>query len=302
YLYQPPVHGNPLAAEMWAFGNGTAVMQGDNLSVARSDDLEWAFLGGQETGNGDEIPDGVPRMLSQARAQLADAGFPFSGLVRTWYYIGSILGAGEDGPRYEEFNQARNRFYRSTWRDLCSSPASTGIGTRESRVALEWMVLGPQRREAEATWIDNPLQAKPYQYRNGMEKNHKPSFSRGVGLRLPGAAVILVSGTASIRNSEVLGKGDPRAQTETTIENIATLIGRHNLMDGYGFSRGATLADIQQYRVYVKRPGDVDAIRDVCRQRLPDVPSAYVEADVCYPDCLVEIEAVAAFKESGNGR
>jgi enamine deaminase RidA (YjgF/YER057c/UK114 family) len=56
---------------------------------------------------------------------------------------------------------------------------------------------------------------------------------------------------------------------------------------------GATLADLAKMRVYVKRPQDFERCRATCERRLGPVPVIYAHADVCRPDLLVEIEAVA---------
>ena len=57
-------------------------------------------------------------------------------------------------------------------------------------------------------------------------------------------------------------------------------------------------SDIAKIRVYVKHPEDYPACRAICERRLPGVPALYLHADVCRPDLLVEIEAVA-FSASG---
>ncbi len=46
-------------------------------------------------------------------------------------------------------------------------------------------------------------------------------------------------------------------------------------------------------RVYIKHSEDYAPVRAVCEQRLGAVPAAYVVADVCRPDLLVEIEGMA---------
>jgi len=296
YVYQPPADGHPLAVEVWAVGDGAAVEQRGGLRTVTTERLKLGFLGGGETRDGEGVSEGVPRVLEQARGRLVGAGFSLSGLLRTWYYIGEILEQHGEVRRYDEFNRTRNEFYKATWPDLRYSPASTGIGMMTRRVALEWVALADGAEGVGATWIDNPLQTKPYQYDVGVEGDRKPSFSRASALTVPGAAILFVSGTASIRDSEVLCAGDPGAQTAITLENIATLIGDDNLVGNYGFARGASLEDVVQFRVYVKRARDLDVIRDGCRRCLGDVPRCYVVADVCRPECLVEVEAVAAIE------
>ena len=56
---------------------------------------------------------------------------------------------------------------------------------------------------------------------------------------------------------------------------------------------GATLKDVAKLRVYVKHREDYPACRNVVEHHLPKVPALYLDADVCRPDLLVEIEAVA---------
>jgi hypothetical protein len=43
----------------------------------------------------------------------------------------------------------------------------------------------------------------------------------------------------------------------------------------------------------VKRPGDFLACKAICDRHFPRVPATYSVADVCRPELLVEIEAVA---------
>jgi enamine deaminase RidA (YjgF/YER057c/UK114 family) len=102
-----------------------------------------------------------------------------------------------------------------------------------------------------------------------------------------------VSGTASIVNSRTCHPGDIVRQTEQTIENIERLIAPENFARHGLPGAGATLKDIAKLRVYVKHPEDYEKCRDVCERLLPRVPAIYLHADICRPDLLVEIEAVA---------
>ena len=55
----------------------------------------------------------------------------------------------------------------------------------------------------------------------------------------------------------------------------------------------ATLSDIAKLRVYVKHEEDYEQCREVCERRLPRIPAIYLHADICRPELLMEIEAVA---------
>ncbi len=120
------------------------------------------------------------------------------------------------------------------------------------------------------------------------------SFSRGLRLDLGGVAILLISGTASIGpNGETLHVGDFRAQTRRTFTNITALLA----------AEGATWKDIVRTTCYLR---DID--RDYVEfneertafyqeQGLDPLPaSTGIQAKLCRPDLLVEIEAIALFR------
>jgi len=120
------------------------------------------------------------------------------------------------------------------------------------------------------------------------------SFSRGLRLDLGAITVLLISGTASIgSNGETLHVGDFRAQTRRTFENITALLN----------AEGATWKDIVRTSCYLR---DID--RDYVvfneertafyqEQGLDPLPaSTGIQAKLCRPELLVEIEAIAMFR------
>lgn len=120
------------------------------------------------------------------------------------------------------------------------------------------------------------------------------SFSRGLRLDLGAFSVLLISGTASIgTHGETLYPGDFRAQTRRTFDNITGLLE----------SEGATWRDIVRTTCYLR---DID--RDYAAfneertafysaQELDPLPaSTGIQAHLCRPDLLVEIEAIAIFR------
>jgi 2-iminobutanoate/2-iminopropanoate deaminase len=120
------------------------------------------------------------------------------------------------------------------------------------------------------------------------------SFSRGLRLDLNGIAILLISGTASIGpNGETLHVGDFRAQTRRTFQNITGLLA----------AEGMTWKDIVRTTCYLR---DIDrdyAIFNEERtafykaQGLDPLPaSTGIQAKLCRPDLLVEIEAIAIFR------
>ncbi len=296
YVYQPPADGSPVSAELWAFANGSVVRNSGHGSVAKWGGVNWSFVGGLEAREDEPPGEGALHVLCMAEDILNRSGTDFRRIVRTWYYMGNILMPLDGEPRYNYFNQARNEFYRDKWPDLCATPASTGIGMCTDNFTFEALAVDGPAEAHRVVWLDNPLQTQPHRYAIDSPEIRKPSFSRGAAVVLQDCVVIFVSGTASVRGSEVLHPRDPAAQTEVTIENIAALIGEGNTVANYGLPRGADLEDIQQLRVYVKRPEHLDTVRSICCSMLPDVPNSYLISDVCRDAWLMEIEAVVAFQ------
>jgi len=125
----------------------------------------------------------------------------------------------------------------------------------------------------------------------------KPSaFSRGIRLDFGNTAVLLISGTASIdEHGQTVHVGDFRAQLRRTFQNITGLLE----------SEGATWKDIVRTTCYLR---DIDRdyaafneerARFYAEQGLDPLPaSTGIQAILCRPDLLIEIEAIAVFRNA----
>lgn len=123
----------------------------------------------------------------------------------------------------------------------------------------------------------------------------KPSsFSRGMRIDLNGLTILLISGTASIdEEGRSVHIGDFRAQMQRTLANLTGLLE----------SEGCTWHDIVRTSCYLR---DID--RDYAAfneertaffqsQGLDPLPaSTGIQAKLCRPELLVEIEAIAMFR------
>jgi enamine deaminase RidA (YjgF/YER057c/UK114 family) len=165
------------------------------------------------------------------------------------------------------------------------------------------MALESNRHDVFVMPMENPQQTSAYDYR-AKYSPQSPKFSRAMAVVQGSFVTTLVSGTASIVNARSCHIGDVVRQTEQTIENIEHLINRDNFARHGMAGNGATLKDIAKVRVWVKRPDDYEPCRGVCERLLPRVPAMYLQADVCRPDLLVEIEAVAfsPFSKPGDAQ
>jgi 2-iminobutanoate/2-iminopropanoate deaminase len=120
------------------------------------------------------------------------------------------------------------------------------------------------------------------------------SFSRGLRIDLGAFSLLLISGTASVGpDGETLYPGDFRAQTRRTYDNITALLE----------AEGATWKDIVRTTCYLR---DIDRDYEAFNeertvfyqaQGLDPLPaSTGIQAHLCRPDLLVEIEAIALFR------
>jgi 2-iminobutanoate/2-iminopropanoate deaminase len=123
----------------------------------------------------------------------------------------------------------------------------------------------------------------------------KPSsFSRGMRIDLNGITILLISGTASIdENGVSVHIGDFRAQLRRTYDNITGLLE----------SEGCTWHDIVRTTCYLRDiDRDYDAFNEertkfFAEQGLDPLPaSTGIQAHLCRPELLIEIEAIAMFR------
>ncbi len=120
------------------------------------------------------------------------------------------------------------------------------------------------------------------------------AFSRGMRIDLGRFVILLISGTASIdEQGRTVHVGDFRAQTQRTFDNITALLA----------SEGATWKDVVRTTCYLRDiERDYKAFNEeraafYARQGLNPLPaSTGIQAILCRPELLVEVEAIAMFR------
>jgi 2-iminobutanoate/2-iminopropanoate deaminase len=121
------------------------------------------------------------------------------------------------------------------------------------------------------------------------------AFSRGMRIDLNGLTILLISGTASIDDAgRTVHVGDLRGQMRRTFDNISKLLA----------SEGATWHDIVRTTCYLRdierdyQAFNEERTRFYKEQGLDPLPaSTGIQAILCRPDLLVEIEAIAMFRQ-----
>ena len=144
-----------------------------------------------------------------------------------------------------------------------------------------------------ATQIEKRAISAPSVLNEAYQYARPSSFSRALRIDIGNMAILLISGTASVdENGATVHAGDFRAQVRRTYKNITELLR----------AAGATWNDMVRTTCYLR-----DIERDYAvfneertaffeKQQLDPLPaSTGIQAILCRPDLLVEMEAIALF-------
>ncbi len=147
---------------------------------------------------------------------------------------------------------------------------------------------------AEAGFVHKRAISAPEALNEAYDYPRPSSFSRGLRLDIKGVTILLISGTASVdENGLTVHAGDFRAQTWRTLRNITALLA----------SEGASWKNVVRTTCFLRDiERDYEAFNEIRtqffqEQGLEPLPaSTGVQAILCRPDLLVEIEAIAIFE------
>jgi enamine deaminase RidA (YjgF/YER057c/UK114 family) len=159
-------------------------------------------------------------------------------------------------------------------------------------------IVSPHNEKNETTPAHKPIRKKAMSAPKALNEAYKyqrpSSFSRGMRLDIKGITILMISGTASVGESgETVHPGDFGAQTRRAYQNVTELLK----------SEGATWKDVVRTTCYLR-----DIERDYEQfnlirteffkeQGLEILPaSTGIQAILCWPSLLYEMEAVAIFE------
>ena len=270
YVPCRPADGGQVAGlQLWGVSGRCEALSipGGRLCLGRG----WRMLHLASIEGGEGPPDAQAReMFGRAAAIARSHGFEYGDTVRTWIYLRRLL------DWYDDFNAVRREFY--ALHPFCSGafPASTGIQA----------AFLPSECRMDALLVQGvPVTPVVRTARQGRPSSYGSAFSRGMEVEIDGRRTIHVSGTASIDGAgRSLHRGDAGAQCRETLRSVAAVLDE----------RGAELRDIVSATVFCKTP----EVRSDFRHALdvfgvPQLPAICVVADICRPELLVEMEAVA---------
>ena len=205
-------------------------------------------------------------------------GMDFSNVVRTWFYNDKIL------EWYEEFNRARDSFFES--RNIFDGivPASTAIGSRNSRgaaLAARAFAVLPKSERVKIAESPSPMQCPASEYRS--------SFSRAMELSHPKFRHLIISGTAGIEyGGNTAFTGNLEKQMKLALDVVGAILK----------SRGMDWSHAVSAVAYLKEQAFLETFNNIKINRgLEELPCIAIQADICRDDLLFEMELDAVSQE-----
>ena len=270
--------------ELWTSAQPVVSERIGPLTFARNRDLLFGCFAVDSPADFNEFEartqEGYARLLTLVEAE----GYPH--LLRVWNYFPDIGERVGHLDRYMVFCRGRHQALAAHYRELGGRlPAASAVGSRHGGLVIYFLAGKTPGRHRE-----NPRQMSAYCY-PPQYGPRSPSFARATLVRSGGREVLHISGTASIVGHESRHIGDPGAQLEETLANLRALIDSTATEEGVHFEG---LASLTRVKVYIRRPEDYPLIRARLEQVLaPGAQCLYLEAEVCRPELLLEIEAIA---------
>lgn len=260
---QPPLDGSKIAVLVKTSDSGNAFSL---LSVRLKDD----------EARGKSVGEQATALFNKYGEWLVERGLALcKNCLRTWVYVADI------DNNYAAMVTARNDFFaRHGMTKGTHFIASTGIegetGARGALVGIDFLTCEGVI-EGDKRYLTAPTHLNP-------THEYGVAFERGTRVSTPAGHVFFISGTASIGSKgEVLYVGEVLRQAGRLLENIGEL-----LKDG-----GATMNDVRYFVVYLRDASDYSTVEAFMNAVYTDIPHVILQAKVCRPAWLIEMECVA---------
>lgn len=273
---QAPLNETKIAAMVWCRESAAICRISDRMHkvTERGIDEYW-YTGGLSGADGSYNQ--TVSLLDELSAGLEAQGLTLeSNCMRTWLFVQNI------DVNYKGVVEGRNTvFDRHGLTPDTHFIASTGIEGRTENCASKVML--------DAVAVSGP--GVLVKYLHGESHLNRTSqygvrFERGTMIEYPDRRHVYISGTASIDNKgKILYEGDIERQTNRMIENVQVLLSEA----GCGFGQVGSMI------VYLRDIADYAVVKDIFDRRFPDTPRVIVQAPVCRPGWLVEMECVAIY-------
>jgi chorismate lyase / 3-hydroxybenzoate synthase len=263
--------------EVWSARNPVAPRHVGAISGSVADGVAFGLVALEEKP-GISLED----LIAQAYRGIFDflEGLPCAKPIRFWNYLPSITKDADGLERYRRFNIGRHDAF-SDRLTLAIPPVASALGSQDGTPVIYFLsAIEP------AQTIENPRQVPAYDY-PPVYGPRSPRFSRAAVHEAGGALSLLISGTASIVGHTSVHPGDLVAQLGETLENL-------RLVTSEAVRLGFTPAETGwMLKVYLRHAEDREIVQPIVESRF-GASSTYLflNADICRPDLLVEIEAL----------
>jgi enamine deaminase RidA (YjgF/YER057c/UK114 family) len=195
--------------------------------------------------------------------------------IRTWLFVNDI------DLNYGGVVRARNQFFFTQGLTVHTHfIASTGIGGRQMDPNVltqmdNYAIAGIQKEQIHYLYAPTHL---------NRTSDYGVSFERGTYIDYADRRHVFISGTASINNKgEVMYPKDVVKQTHRMWDNVEALLKEAD----------CTYDEVSEMVVYLRDVADYELVRDLFEERFPGKPYVIVQAAVCRPSWLVEMECMA---------
>lgn len=216
------------------------------------------------------------QLLTDYAARLKEQGCSLANnCIRTWFFVQNV------DVNYGGVVKARNEVFLT--HNLTKNShfiASTGIAGRHAH--HEVLV------QMDAYAVDGlaPGQVHHLYAPTHLNPTHEygVSFERGTYIDYGDRRHVFISGTASINNrGEVMHPGDIRRQAERMCENVEVLLAEAS----------CTFEQVGHLIIYLRDIADHAVVQAMFEERFPHIPKVYLQAPVCRPGWLIEMECMA---------
>ena len=215
-------------------------------------------------------------LFNEYNMQLIEEGCTLeANCIRTWLFVNDI------DLNYGGVVRARNQFFFTQGLTVNTHfIASTGIGGRQMDPNVltqmdNYAIAGIQKEQIHYLYAPTHL---------NRTSDYGVSFERGTYIDYADRRHVLISGTASINNKgEVMYPKDIIRQTHRMWENVEALLKEAE----------CTYDDVSEMVVYLRDVADYELVSDLFKERFPEKPYVIVQAPVCRPGWLIEMECMA---------
>ena len=215
-------------------------------------------------------------LFNEYNMQLIEEGCTLeANCIRTWFFVNDV------DLNYGGVVRARNQFFFTQGLTVHTHfIASTGIGGRQQDPNVlsqmdNYAIAGVKKEQIHYLYAPTHL---------NRTSDYGVSFERGTYVDYADRRQVFISGTASINNKgEVMYPKDIVKQTHRMWDNVEALLKEAD----------CTYEEVGEMVVYLRDVADYDLVSDLFKERFPNKPYVIVQASVCRPGWLIEMECMA---------